>query len=443
MRELLYRAAIRAARLLSPLVRLFGDKLRRGVHGRRSAATRLIAWATSHRTAAPLVWVHAPSVGEALMAKAIIAALRTRMPGVQVAFTHFSPSAERVRESVGADVAEYLPWDHPSELEPVLDALAPAAVVFVRTEIWPELVRLAGSRGVPTALVNGVIGEGSGRLSRGGRWLLADAYRQLAAIGAVRDTDAALFRQLGVDAQRIRVTGDARFDQVWARIAKVGDGRAGALGDARDVADELTLVAGSTWPEDEALLVPAVVAVRALNPIHLVIAPHEPDEAHMVALEARLAAAGLRALRLSAFENGIATQSTSDTRAQAPIDLPDALIIDRMGILADAYASADVAYVGGGFGGDGLHSVVEPAALGVPVLFGPHHGNAREAAELSASGGGVEVSTVAELQAAIAGLARAPDDARARGDAAKAFVESRLGAAEANAELIEGLVATG
>src|SRR5690606_21232516 len=121
--------------------------------------------------------------------------------------------------------------------------------------------------------------------------------------------------------------------------------------------------------------VPAFAEFRTERPARLIIAPHEPSNAHLAALEAALSAAGLEHARLGAVEKVVGR-------------LPDVIVIDRVGVLADLYGAGDVAYVGGGFHAAGLHSVVEPAARGVPVLFGPRHGNAREAEALRAAGGG-------------------------------------------------------
>ena len=140
----------------------------------------LEAWAAEHRDPArPLIWVHAPSVGEGLMAQAIVAALREWRRDVQIVFTYFSPSAERMAARVGADVVGYLPWDVRPDVDRALEALRPAVVAFVRTEIWPVLGQAAVERGIRLALVNAVLAEGSSRLRAGSRYLLAPAYARL------------------------------------------------------------------------------------------------------------------------------------------------------------------------------------------------------------------------------------------------------------------------
>jgi len=430
-RELIYQAAVLGARPVLRLAAPFHAKLSRGVAGRRGAVAALEAWAASSRDRTrPLVWVHAPSVGEGLMAQAIIGAVRAARPEAQVAFTYFSPSAERIAGRVGADVAGYLPWDVAGETRRALAALAPDVIAFVRTEIWPVLAREAAARGVRLALVNAVLSEGSSRLRAGSRYLLGPAYARLDAVGAVADADARCFPLLGVAAGKVRVTGDARFDQVWARVAALGGERARVDRPLlRRLSDPsvTTVVAGSTWPADEARLVPAFARAKATSPFRLIAAPHEPDEAHLRGLEAALDGAGLAHARLAEVEAG-----------EGP--LPEVVVVDRVGVLAELYAVADIAYVGGGFHSAGLHSVVEPAALGVPVLFGPRFGNAREADDLAWVGGGSVVRDTAEIADALIRLAGDRAAREAGGAAAVEFVRSRLGGAERNAALVVGLL---
>lgn len=444
--EALYEAVLAASRPLARLAALAGGDVRKGVRGRVETLGRFEDWAAAHRDASrPLVWFHAPSVGESLMAQAIISALREREPAVQVAFTHFSTSAERIVGRVGADVGGYMPWDTRGAVRRVLRALRPSAVAFVRTEIWPVAVREARRSGARVLLVNGVLSEGSSRLRWPTRPFLSSAYGRLDAVGAVAKEHGERFRRLGVPESRIRVTGDARFDQVLERIDARGllAYRSALLNDeapprlrSRLPAElrpifaplwtdrEFTLVAGSTWAEDDAVVVPAIAALRdRSSSVRLIVAPHEPTEPHLEALERRLSEAGLSHARLGALLEGGSL---------------DAVVVDSVGILADLYALADAAYVGGGFGTAGLHSVAEPAGLGVPVLFGPAHGNAREAADLTAAGGGFVVEDTASLERALHRLAEDPGARRGAGSAAGAFVRSAGGAGVRNAALILG-----
>jgi 3-deoxy-D-manno-octulosonic-acid transferase len=286
-------------------------------------------------------------------------------------------------------------------------------------------------------LVNAVLSEGSGRLRWPGRGFLEASYRRLDAVGAVSREDGLRYERLGVPPGRIRATGDARFDQVWQRTEDRGlyELRGDPAASDRVPAglrpiwerlrdpERFTLVAGSTWPADEKALLPPFTVLRNRHRVRLVVAPHEPTASHLEALERQLDRQALRHARLSALL----------AAGAAP---PEVVVVDRLGILADLYAVADAAYVGGGFGTAGLHSVVEPAALGVPVLFGPRHGSAREAGELAASGGGSMVESAGDLEARLRAFIADPATTHAAGERARSYVRSQTGAAGRNAELV-------
>lgn len=421
--DLAQRAVRPAARVLAPN----RGKLGRGVAARRDVLARLERWSRAARDPrVPLVWVHAPSVGEALMAQAIMAALRRELEHCQIAFTHFSPSAERIASSIGADIVDYLPWDTGPDMRAALAALRPAAIAFVRTEIWPVLTREAARADIGLALVNAVVGSRSSRTGRLARALLSPAYRRLDAIGAVTAPDGARLAVFGVDPSKVTVTGDARFDQVHARVQRLD--RDAPLLRRLGLTSAATLVAGSTWPADEAVLLPAFRALGAAAGLRLIVAPHEPTAAHLSALEAALETAQLASARLSRLE--------SDGAADAPV-----IVVDRLGVLADLYALADIAYVGGGFGHAGLHSVIEPAALEKPVLFGPRYGNASEAAALVTEGGGFVVRHGNDMAACLSRLVAGKEERLAAGESARRFVEARLGGGARNAALIASLLA--
>lgn len=421
---LVARAAASTLRLASPL----NAKLAQGVAARRNALEHLEAWARRERDPArPLIWLHAPSVGEALMAQAIAAELRASHPDTQLALTIFSPSAERMLARVPVDVAGYLPWDTPKAAVSTARALRPTAVGFVRTEVWPLMMAAAQRAGAGAALVNAVLAPGSSRLRWPARALLDDVYVQLDAVGAVSADHAARFRMLSVPAERVHVTGDARFDQVLKRVAII-DLELPMLQRLR-AAQTPVLIAGSTWPPDEELLITALAPLLRERRLRIVFAPHEPEPDALAGLERRLDEARVAHARLVEVENGA-----------APPDTP-AVVVERVGVLADLYAAGSMAYVGGGFGTSGLHSVVEPAALGMPVMFGPRHGNALEASELGQTGGGTTVVSANELRNTVH---RWLEDDRARttaGRAALGFTRSRAGGAEANARLLADLAA--
>jgi 3-deoxy-D-manno-octulosonic-acid transferase len=372
--------------------------------------------------------MHAPSVGEGLQARPVAHALRAQHPDVQLAYTFYSPSAERFAESIGADITDYLPYDGAAECDAMLDALKPSALVFVKLDVWPVLVARAVARGIPVALLSATVAPGSSRLGTMSRLVLHDAYAALRSVGAIDAANSSRLQRLGVRMSALRITGDTRFDQVWARAQSVD--RASPLLTAL-LSPRPTLIAGSTWPADESVLCESWMAVRRACPAaRLIIAPHEPTEARVAALAAWAKAQRLRAVRLSRAE-------TSDVPADRDADV---IIVDRVGVLGDLYAIADAAFVGGGFHAAGLHSVIEPAAFGIPVAFGPRHTMSREAGLLLAAGGGAAITTARALTEVASQWLSDKKKREREGERAREVVRAELGATDRSVALVEGLL---
>ena len=399
----------------------FDAKVRRGLSLRAGAVARLAAWAASARDVSrPLAWFHAPSVGEGLQARAVLEAFRRRHPDWQLAYTFFSPSAERFAHGLGVDIAEILPADRAADVDAALDALRPGLLVFTKLDLWPELATRAAARGTRVALVAGTVRPGSGRIRWPVRTLLAPGYTALARAGAIADADAARLAALGVPPERIVVTGDPRHDSVQARVRAVTlDDPLLRFGGAP------TLVAGSTWPPDDDVLLTAFRGVRARHPhARLLLVPHEPHAAALLRIERQAARLGLPA----------------PVRLSAATDAVPFLLVDRVGVLATLYGAGTCAWVGGGFGRAGLHSVLEPAAWGLPIGFGPNWRESRDAIDLVHENAAVAVTTAAALERQW--LAWIEDDAARRRQGARGavLVARGAGAAERSADLLDELL---
>jgi len=353
-------------------------------------------------------------------------ALAEAVPGLQAVYTHFSPSAEGLAARMPAAWSGYLPWDLPEEMAPALDAVAPAALVFTKTEVWPELVALAAARGIPVALVGGTVPPGAGRSRWPARALLRSTWARLSLVATLSDADARGFEALGVAPAAIRVTGDPGIDSAVMR-ARGADPEAPYLRPFH-ASPRPTVVAGSVWPADMARLFPALRGVRERMPeVRTILAPHEPTGKVVEGLLAEASGYGLRAATLEQVEEGGAAGV-------------DAVVVDRVGVLAHLYTVGHVAYVGGGFHDAGLHSVLEPAAARLPVVFGPRHANARAAADLLGAGGAQEVADAPALRDVLEGWL---DDARARdyaGDRAFGYIDAHLGAARRTALLVREMM---
>ena len=423
-----YRTALRLGTALAPSLGILSPRLKKAIAARRDAGERLLDWARSSRDQSrPLVWFHAASVGEGLQADSVLRELRRLRPDCQVVYTHFSPSAESLAARLTVDVADYLPYDLPGSVDRLLGALQPDLLVFAKLDLWPELSTRASTTGTEVAIVAATVSRGSGRLRWPARAFLAPGYKAVAAAAAVSTDDATRLARLGVPAERIRVLGDPRFDSVLERVVGA-DPADPLLGYGRGAP---TMVAGSTWPSDEAVLLRAFAAIRRRNQAaRLILVPHEPTQAHLDAIEGMAAGLGLP----SAVRLGVATGPT-------PL-----LLVDRVGVLAGLYGAGTMAYVGGGFGRAGLHSVLEPAAWKVPVAFGPRWRLSRDAELLLRAGGAASLPAGSARRAAAVLEKRWSDwmsDEAGRvnqGRRARRVVESGIGAAEKSAEMLVELL---
>lgn len=423
--SLAYRLLLRIGVTFARGASLFEPKLARGFAARRGLNERLRAWGTRERNLSrPLAWFHAASVGEGLQARAVIEAFRARHPSWQVAYTFFSPSAERFAESVAADVRDYAPFDLRGNVVAALDALAPSLLVFSKLDLWPELATAAAGRGVPVALIAGTVRPGSGRTRLPARALLAPGYASVARAGVIADADADRLTQLGLSRDRITVTGDPRADSVLARVAAVptndplltfGNGAP-------------TLVAGSTWPHDEDVVLSAFARLRETHgDARLILVPHEPT-GHALARIERQA----ESLQLPA--------PTRLSSAGGPAPL---LLVDRVGALAELYGAGTMAYVGGGFGRAGLHSVLEPAAWGVPVAVGPRWQESRDAVLLQQAGALAPLTADDAVETMTQYWRQWISDEterKAQGARARQVVEADRGAAARSVAMLEELI---
>jgi 3-deoxy-D-manno-octulosonic-acid transferase len=392
------------------------------MRARSGLQRRYTAWSSESRGSEPLLWMHAPSVGEGLQARPVLALMRARHPKTKLAYTFFSPSAEEFTRGLDVDFRDYLPFDSASATGAALNALRPTAVVFSKVDVWPEFVRQAALRGVRLGMISATLPEGSSRRGGLAALLLRDAYAALDAVGAVDDADASRLTELGVRAQVISVTGDTRYDQVWDRAGTVNRD---SLLLKRFASDRPTIVAGSTWPSDANHLLPAFEHLRNKHAgLRLIIAPHETGPEYVEPLAHVAAQRGARVTR---------------------IDHPDAasadvVIVDRFGLLGDLYALASVAFVGGGFHDAGLHSVLEPAAFGAPVVFGPRHHRSRDAALLIAAGGARSCRDAADIQSALGEWLAESSRRNDAGGKAAGFVKRGRGAAERSLAIVEQLM---
>lgn len=440
VRERLLSALVEGLRPLLPATVLVSRRVARAAAERRGVAGRLEAWAAAHREPErPLVWLHGASAGELEGAAAVVAELRGRRE-LQLAVSYFSPSAEPFLPRLDPDVAEPLPLDVFRTCRRAVRAVRPDAVVFARGDVWPNFTRAAAGEGVPLALVNAVVTPDSDRLGRVARWLTAPAYGRLDRVGAASVEDAERLTALGVEPSAIRVTGDAALDTAASRLAGAAERDSAPAARLRALLppNRPVLLGGSTWREDEAVLLETARRASGRGvPLALVLVPHEPGADALHSIERRCREALGLGPRLwsetaGGERSGREAASGDGGAAGAP------LVVDEVGVLAELYPAADVAWVGGGLGDDGLHSVVEPAAAGVAVLFGDR--STRPEAEALRRRGGGAAHPPDEAPDALLELLADPSRREAMGRAARGYVEEGAGAARAAADLVEELL---
>jgi 3-deoxy-D-manno-octulosonic-acid transferase len=412
----LLRAGVRA---IAP----FRPKVRAGLAGRAesfAAIGRFLAARPGGQAAKGGILFHATSVGEFLQAVPLILRLKEQRGDRPVYLSFFSPSVEKqARAFKHADLAFYLPEDTRANVRRMLALLEPSLVVFSKFDIWRNLVLLSREAGIPVAVTAGTLSPGSSRLSGLSGLFHRSFYRELNLICAISEEDARSFQHLGVDPARCVITGDTRFDQTFERASKVaGDDpllRPFAVWDGGP-----RIALGSIWPADELHVLPALAELAGRHPgLRFILVPHEPTPEHLDSLTAFLKEYNL------SFE--LYSTLTGGDKARSLAPGIRAVVVDRMGVLAAAYRSADLAFIGGGFS-SGVHNVMEPACFNLPVLFGPRHLNSYEARLMIEQGGAFPVSDRRGIVEAVERLL-ADSSLRVRaGQAARGVVTANLGA---------------
>ena len=335
------------------------------------------------------LWIHVSSVGEFEQARPLIERLKVKGERLKIVLTFFSPSGYELRKNYDkVDAVYYLPFATRRNAKRFLDALQPQKAIFVKYEFWPAYLRELSKRNIPTFSISAIFREKQLFFRWWGKWYL----RLLTCFTRIYVQDEAsrdLLQQHGIE--QVSVTGDTRFDRVRDVMAAAQSTTSERLAPIREFTEgcERVIIAGSSWPQDEALL------VRYANEhpdVKLILVPHEIDEKHMHFIFNLLQGRFVRYTALHAQPNAEQRRSLMQHM--------QVLVIDTIGLLSSMYQFGQVAYIGGGFG-VGIHNTIEAAVYGVPVIFGPNYSRFREAKGLIAAGGARSIATYAELETAL------------------------------------------
>lgn len=365
------------------------------------------------------IWLHAVSVGEAEAAFPLLRELQGKYPGIPFLVTTTTPTGSaRVREVLGNAVDHvYLPYDLPVAVGRFLDAFQPRMAMIMETEIWPNLYRAIKQRNVPLIIVNGRLSE---RSARGYSRILPLTAASLSAVNwvaAQSKADAARFVALGAPLDRVDPVGNIKFDMTLpADIEEASAELRSALFGARPV-----VIAGSTHEGEEQFILAAARELWKTWPdLVLILAPRHPERFSAVAEACR--------------RDGLAVTLRSDKSGRVGSSI---FLLDTIGELRMFYGVSDVAFVGGSLVAKGGHNLLEPVALGVPVIFGPHMFNFRDMTRgMLEAGGGVQITDAADLAPAISQLLGDPGARLAMATRGRAFFQEGRGALKRVAETL-------
>ena len=360
---------------------------------------------------AKYIWFHASSLGEFEQGRPMIEKIKAEHPEYKILLTFFSPSGYEVRKNYnGADVICYLPFDTPYRVKKFLNLANPSIAVFIKYEFWGNYLQELKHRNIPVYIISSIFRRDQLFF----QWF-GYPYRKMlycfTHLFVQDDRSAALLKEFGIT--NVTVTGDTRFD----RVLDVRN-QARELSPVEHFVCEggkekrLTLVAGSSWPQDEEILIPYFNEHPEMK---LIIAPHEIHREHLMYIESLLKRPSVR------LSDVFHDQSLAEGK--------DCLIVDSFGLLSSIYRYGTIAYIGGGFGA-GIHNTLEAAVYGIPVLFGPKYHKFKEAKDLIKVGGGFSVSDKQSFCEKMDELLTYHEVLEAAGESAGQFVNGNAGATD-------------
>lgn len=398
----IYNLLLRIYFLLVLVASASNSKAKKWIVGRRRLLSRL---KREIPVDAEIVWFHCASLGEFEQGRPVIEAYKRQHPSVKIVLTFFSPSGYEVRKNYeGADFVYYLPLDTYFNAKRFIQIVHPQAAIFVKYEFWYHYLQALHKQNIPTYVISAIFRPHQIFF----RWYggmfrrILKNYRQ---IFVQNQQSSELLREIGVT--NVTISGDTRFD----RVADIAKGAKKLPIVESFVQGSFAIVAGSTWPDDETILVKYI----AENPaVKMVIAPHEIGENHIREILGKLE--GVKVERY--------TNTTTDKVAEAQV-----LLVDTIGILSSVYQYGKIAYIGGGFG-VGIHNTLEAATFGMPVIFGPNYHKFQEAKDLIVEKAAFSIESYEQLKEKLNSLVTDESVLKTSSELAKKYVLSKVGATD-------------
>ncbi|MDP1764431.1 MAG: glycosyltransferase N-terminal domain-containing protein [Sediminibacterium sp.] len=406
---LLYRLFTWLYPKLAWLISFANPKASLWLKGRRGLFKKLAL--AFHTNKQPVVWMHCSSLGEFEQGLPVLESIRKQYPGYTVLLTFFSPSGFEIRKNYkGADHIFYLPMDTPAHANRFFNIVQPSLVLFVKYEFWYYYLQEASQRNIPTVLVSGIFRKDQPFF----QWYGGVHKKMLTFFSKIfvqSEASAELLAGIGFH-ENVLVCGDTRFDRV-IEIARNFEPLELISHFCRE---QPVIIAGSTWTEDDEEL---VHYTKINGAVKYIIAPHDIDEDRLQ----ECLALYKNAMRYSVYE-------TIYRSGNGVPENPTTLIIDNMGMLSRLYHYATICYIGGGFGDDGIHNILEAAVYGKPVVFGPVYDKYFEADELLDVGGAFSIENSLELEDILKKLLENQELYSKSASASAEYVLSKAGATE-------------
>jgi len=405
-----YHVFLWAYRMGIGLVSPWNRKAKSWLDGRKGLFDRIQAALGSSAGEFPVIWMHCSSLGEFEQGRPVLERLKAASPACKIIVTFFSPSGYEARKDYkGADHIFYLPLDSRKNARQFIDLVKPTLVIWIKYDYWYYFLVELKKRNIPTLLVSGIFRPDQpffkwwGRLHR----YMLECFTHLFV---QTDTSRKLLETIGFSGN-VSISGDTRFD----RVIEIAETRESLPVIEAFCQGATVIVAGSTWEEDEEEL---DHYANTHPDLRFIIAPHEIEEARLKEVE-------------QLFRHRIRYSEWSRQPGVQPgRPAPNVLIIDNIGMLSRLYQYATITYVGGGFGDDGVHNVLEAAVYGKPVVFGPVIEKYIEAVELVDRGGGIVIDSALEAEAVFNRLLSKAEEYRHACEASRDYVYSRKGATD-------------
>jgi 3-deoxy-D-manno-octulosonic-acid transferase len=380
---------------------VFNGKMKLFVRGRKETFQKLSELKKGDR----IIWFHAASLGEFEQARPIIEKVKEKYTNHKVVVTFFSPSGYEIRKDYElADVVCYLPFDIKKKVQKFVDILQPELAIFVKYEFWPNLLNELKKQSINTILVSGIFRENQPFFKSKGGWM----QKTLRAFNHFFVQDEASKKLLkGIALHQVSISGDTRFDRVYEILQQ--DNQLGFIEQFKN--NQYTVVAGSTWKEDEELLV-NYINTKALGDEKFIIAPHNMNEKT------------IQKMKESIQKETILFSEKEGSK----LENYQVLIVDTVGLLTKIYCYADTVYVGGGLAGNGVHNILEPATFGVPIIIGHTYDKFKEAIDLVALKGCISIHDQKELSAIFIKLRTETEFRKQTGEINKKYIEQNVGA---------------